>query len=593
MTKKDKLTHLLKHDKFLMQFIPAAIIFLALIAFALGSWQNASRTKEAQYNKAVGQRVTLAHDRLDERLNTSGTLLRAGNGLLYGSENVTTNEWQRFFSQVKGDEEFTGACIVGYAPIVTYEQKAAFETRLLSEGHSEGIVTSGAQQVMAPVLYATKFDNEAIAMPYGLDLYTNTTYTEAMNKARDSGKLTMTKVFVQPGTKNVKVVALFMPLYSQDTSVQTVDDRRAALRGFVYETININKLFFSLANEDEQALGITVVQSNSSDKPAIIYTSPSMRAVSNTQNSADSIVLNEYGQTWKLNFYADDDIVASSEQTNPASTLGLGIGLAVIASILAYMLLKYRTRIFAMAEEQKLQQAKDELLSLASHQLRTPATGVKQYVGMVLDGFGGPVPKEQAKLLEQAYKSNERQLQIINEFLYVAKLGSGSLTTTKHKFDLAPLVKDVIDEMKLEITEKRHRVQSKIPKSLPLKADEHSVRMIIENILSNAIKYTQPGGKITVEVSQGNREAVVTIRDNGVGIARKDQKQLFKQFSRIPNELTNEVSGSGIGLYLAQQLAVRNGGKITVESELGQGSTFTLTLPNWRVKKITMPKRST
>jgi signal transduction histidine kinase len=255
------------------------------------------------------------------------------------------------------------------------------------------------------------------------------------------------------------------------------------------------------------------------------------------------------------------------------------------------MLLKYRTKIFALAEEQKLQQAKDELLSLASHQLRTPATGVKQYVGMVLDGFGGPVPKDQAKLLEQAYKSNERQLQIINEFLYVAKLGSGSLITTKHKFDLAPLVRDVISEMDMDVKERHHSIKTKIPKSVPIKADEHSVRMIIENLLSNAIKYTQPGGKIAVELKQSTREAVIVVKDNGVGISKRDQKQLFKQFSRIPNELTNEVSGSGIGLYLAQQLAVRNGGKITVESEPARGSTFTLTLPNWRVKKITMTRR--
>ena len=111
--------------------------------------------------------------------------------------------------------------------------------------------------------------------------------------------------------------------------------------------------------------------------------------------------------------------------------------------------------------------------------------------------------------------------------------------------------------------------------------------MIVENMLANAIKYTQPGGKISIRVVKGIREARVEITDTGVGIAKKDMSLLFKQFSRIPNELSSEVSGSGIGLYLAQQLAIRNGGSITVESESGKGSTFILHLPLKKVKNLT------
>ena len=592
MVKKNKLTEILKHDTFLMQFVPAAVIFLALLAFALGNWQNASRSNQAQFDKAVEQRVSLATDRLEERLNTSGTLLKAGNGLLYGSEFVSTDEWKRFYSQLTGDEQFIGACMVGYVPIITSEQRAEFEALLQAEGYASGISTSRTDGVMAPILYATKFDHEAVEISYGQDMYSDALFKQAMETARDSGRVSMTKQFSPASNKEITSVALFMPIYADGKPINTLAERQAAHTGYVFETINIKKLFASIIDEDERAFGFTVQQTDTTASPTQLYASPLMKNFSKVAEPTEQALFNEYGQTWKLLFFASDDIVSSSERPNPATALGAGLGLAIIASILAYMLLKYRTRIFAMAEEQKLQQAKDELLSLASHQLRTPATGVKQYVGMVLDGFGGPVPKDQAKLLEQAYKSNERQLQIINEFLYVAKLGSGSLTTTKHKFDIAPLVRDVIEEMSLDVKEKHHTVKVKIPKSVPLKADEHSVRMIIENLLSNAIKYTQPGGKIEIELRQGNREVLVSIRDNGVGIAKKDQKLLFKQFSRIPNELTNEVSGSGIGLYLAQQLAVRNGGKITLESETARGSTFTLSLPNWRVKKITMPRRN-
>jgi signal transduction histidine kinase len=589
MVNLKNINRILKRDTFLMQFIPAAIVFLALLAFALGSWQNAVRSRDAQYSKAVEQRVAAAEDRLEERMKTSGTLLRAGNGLLYGSEYVSRDEWQLFYEQLTGSEQYIGAGIVGYAPIVNAAERIRFETIMGVEGLGSNIITTGNPDVMAPLLYATIFD-EAEQVAYGHDMYADAEFRATMHEARDSGDIGMTPL-VTKNDKNGSEVALFMPIYAYGLPVATVAERQTALVGFVYETLHINQLFSSLADERSNSFGF-VVSELGADRTNQLYRSANMRYFSSNERPVEQKIFNGFGRTWQLQFYAADTLVAANERTRPIDVLAIGIGLAVIASLLVYMLVKYRTRIFAMAEEQKLQKAKDELLSLASHQLRTPATGVKQYVGMVLDGFGGPVPKEQVKLLEQAYKSNERQLQIINEFLYVAKLGSGSLTTTKHKFDMAPLVRDVVEEMSIEIQERSHKVRIKIPKTMPIRADEHSVRMIIENLLSNAVKYTQPGGRIEVEMYQGNREVLVKVRDNGVGISRKDQKLLFKQFSRIPNELTNEVSGSGIGLYLAQQLAVRNGGKIVVESEPSRGSTFTLSLPNWRVKKITMRGRS-
>jgi two-component system phosphate regulon sensor histidine kinase PhoR len=283
--------------------------------------------------------------------------------------------------------------------------------------------------------------------------------------------------------------------------------------------------------------------------------------------------------------------VSATDRQRPSTILAGGMIIALVVSMVVYLLIQYRTRTFALAEEHRLQQAKDELLSLASHQLRTPATGVKQYLGMVMDGFGGKVAKEQTKLLEQAYQSNERQLQIINEFLYVAKIGSGSLTTSRQEFDLVPVVRDVVAEMDNDITEKGHKISLKTPKAIKVFADEHSVRMIIENLLSNAIKYTPAKGKIDVKVLRGRQNIKVSVSDTGIGIDKKDVSLLFKQFSRIPNELSSEVNGSGIGLYLAEQLALRNKGTISLESQPGSGSTFTLRLPSKSVRKFTKNSR--
>jgi len=424
-------------------------------------------------------------------------------------------------------------------------------------------------------------------------MYSEPSRRIAIDRARLSGTVAMTGALELQGTGEPGIV-LYAPVYTRGADISTEAARDTAIRGFVFVSLRTNDLFAHVQTGDEDNIGFTVREVAENGEPkqihsSFIQSSSQQRSKQLQEVSRANVAV--YGQTWQVTLFANEGIVSETENERPSTILAGGAAISIIASLAVYLLIQYRTRSFALAEEHRLQQAKDELLSLASHQLRTPATGVKQYIGMVLDGFGGSVPKDQLMLLEQAYKSNERQLQIINEFLYVAKLGSGSLTTTTHRFDIVPVVQDVIDEMKSEIKEKQHKLTVTLPKQCFVDADEHSVRMIIENLLSNAIKYTRSGGEIIVALQRTATDVRIRVDDSGVGIARKDLPLLFKQFSRIPNALSGEVSGSGIGLYLAQQLALRNGGKITVESEPNQGSSFMLHLPIKSVKKLTKIKK--
>jgi signal transduction histidine kinase len=262
------------------------------------------------------------------------------------------------------------------------------------------------------------------------------------------------------------------------------------------------------------------------------------------------------------------------------------------------LLLRSRARDLYVQKEKAVELAKDELLSLASHQLRTPATGVKQYVGMVLQGFAGRVPKQQQSLLEKAYASNDRQLRIINEILHLAKIDAGRIVLAKQPTNLNELISDIVGEQKQDIDAANHKIKVKLPeKPIAIVADAHILRMAIENVLSNSIKYTPRGGKIRIEVRRVKTKAYVIITDNGVGIAARDMEKIFRQFSRLHNEMSQTVGGTGIGLYLAKHLIELHRGTIEVESEPGQGSTFTIKLPlhsttSEYMKNLTAPHRS-
>jgi len=302
------------------------------------------------------------------------------------------------------------------------------------------------------------------------------------------------------------------------------------------------------------------------------------------------IIINN--QVWRIAYSVRSGIVSPAIRERPNNIAVGGIVFALLVSGLVYLLLQRRSRIVAESENRKLENAKDSMLSLASHQLRTPATGVKQYLGMVLEGFVGDITTEQKVLLQKANDSNERQLHIINEFLYLAKADAERIIVSPQKFDLGELVDEVTSEMNLEIIQAGHTLSIKQKvKYTPVYADRHSTRMIIENLLSNAIKYTPAGGKIIIILTKYRLNSSFSISDSGVGIAKKDMKKLFQQFSRIPNELTKQESGSGIGLYLSKHLIDLNGGKIIVESKRYKGSTFTVHLPNKTVKNITVSRR--
>lgn len=228
----------------------------------------------------------------------------------------------------------------------------------------------------------------------------------------------------------------------------------------------------------------------------------------------------------------------------------------------------------------EVNQSKDEFISLASHQLRTPATGVKQYIGMLLDGYCGEMTGTQKRLLTTAHESNERQLKIVNDLLHVAQVDAGKITLNKLTLDLNALIKDIVKEQADTIKNRQQAVlfdqRSRI---IVVNADQDRLRMVLENIIDNASKYSPPKSTITLKLHKTKSHIIIEVTDTGVGISAEDQAKLFKKFSRIDNSLSAHVGGSGLGLYWAQRIVELHNGTISVASVPDKGSTFTISLP--------------
>lgn len=231
--------------------------------------------------------------------------------------------------------------------------------------------------------------------------------------------------------------------------------------------------------------------------------------------------------------------------------------------------------------EFEITKMKDDFISIASHQLRTPATGVKQYVAMVLDGYAGKISEAQKIMLEKAYISNDRQLRIVDDLLRIAQLDSGKIKLVKTKVNLPNLVTDIVKEQQTKF--ESHQQTVKITYGVGAKVafmDESKMRMVIENILDNASKYSPNGSVISISTVRKDNCIFIRIKDQGVGISEADIEKLFTKFTRIVNPAARDVGGSGLGLYWSKKIVDLHQGTIEVASTLGNGTVFTIQVPN-------------
>lgn len=231
-------------------------------------------------------------------------------------------------------------------------------------------------------------------------------------------------------------------------------------------------------------------------------------------------------------------------------------------------------------ELQRLNDSKDEFISLASHQLRTPATAIKQLLGLLIDGFIDDVSEPVMEILRKTYESNERQISIVNSLLKVAQIDAGKIVLHKHLVDINKLVEGIIKQYEGVIGDRQQTVELTLHEG-PLRAniDDEYYRMAIENIIDNASKYTKHGGTIEIDTREVDDSVFVSIKDSGVGIKEEDLPSLFEKFNRIPNELSHTVSGSGLGLYWVQKVIDLHEGSIKVKSEINVGTIFAVRVP--------------
>ncbi|MFZ6035666.1 MAG: sensor histidine kinase [Patescibacteria group bacterium] len=229
----------------------------------------------------------------------------------------------------------------------------------------------------------------------------------------------------------------------------------------------------------------------------------------------------------------------------------------------------------------EIDQMKTEFISVASHQMRTPLSGVKWVLRMILDGDLGELNQQQHEMLLKGYETNERMILLINDLLNVSRIEEGRFqyrfvhasleeVVLRIRADLEPVIQKRGVKMKYD------RPEPPLPK---VNIDPDKIRLAVQNLTDNAIKYTPPGGTVTLRTYEEHGQLIFSVQDTGVGIPVDQQGRIFSKFFRADNVIRMQTDGSGLGLFIAKNIVENHRGTIWFESNEGKGTTFYFSLP--------------
>lgn len=576
----------LKHVPDIKSYAFAAfMVFLFGLIISIVAWRLDQQRIETQRDAALKEQVVSLENDISSRLTTYEQMLRGFRGFFAASPDIDQEAWQRYVTQYDYQRSYSGISGVGYAAYVDDSELPSYLAIMRQSTPAFTISPAGNRDVYAPLTFSSGVSSNGVitqSQNLGFDIMTDPTRRQMIEKARDSGQTKLSEkvtLLGDRGTANQSSFIMYVANYGRNRP-QSVQERQATIEGFVFAGFRSTDFFDEVMDfakpRDYQA--IQVFDGSSTNMENLLYQSENFQDFSEGSRT-QPFTMPAFDRSWTIRL-AGGPTITQADSQRPILILTGGTLLSLAIATVLFLTMLTRARAIVYAKRDEAQQAKDDLLSLASHQLRTPATAVKQYLGMMLEGYTGKLSKRQLPALQKAYVSNERQLETINQILYVAKADAGRLSIHPHYFDLNLLIDEIADDVTDSLETKQQTLQIEPSrKKIKLFADEACIRMVVENLISNASKYSHANTTISVKTGKTDQKAWIRVSDQGVGIDKADFDKLFKKFSRIDNDLALHVDGSGIGLYIDKVLIELHGGTIEVSSELGKGSVFTIYLP--------------
>jgi signal transduction histidine kinase len=566
----------IRRRPYLQQWVPFTVLVLGCVLTATAVTTIATRQEVATANAFRAD--TLAVQRVTQvQLDTVVAVTHAAAALLAASPEINFREFRAFVSGLQLRERYVGVDGIGFAPRVASGSLRTFVRSISLDGMTNLKVRpdgTRGEYFPAALLEPRDEDNSSTI---GFDLASEREQLEAMNRARDSDLPAVTEL-LEPNPaagRSGREFVLYLPIYRRGEPIDSTDERRRALVGFVFSRLSPDVIFSdSIAAATVRYLDIAIYDS-SKDADALLVSSGDGKG--GVQSSA---TLTIGGRQWLL--------VASSRQSNmaalpPEAQRTFVVG--ALVSLLLFALMRAQVRAWQTAERHAMElraadRAKDEFLAVLSHELRTPLNVVLGWLSMLRSG--GVREDRQAHALDIIDRNARTQAQLIDDLLEVSRILMGKMRLDKQPLSVVPAITAVVDSLRPAADAKDvalHGIDGAAGTFI-IAADAGRFAQIITNLVSNGVKFTQPGGAVWVNVEAEGEHVKISVRDTGIGIDPDFLPYVFDRFRQADASPTRSHNGLGMGLAIVRDLVRLHGGRIDVYSGgLNQGAVFVITLP--------------
>ena len=590
-----------------------AVLLLSLLVTGL-AWYYVRGTVEAQTQVRFDETVQATRAAVDRRTDAYLDALFGARGVFLASKAVGREEWESYVRSIETESRLEGLQALGFARYVAPEGREEFVQNAEEEGLPKirpDLDPGGERSAYFPLALVAPLDEANLDM-INRDDYTDPAHRVAMDLARDSGSPRATRmvyVLTAPPEGSQADLALgpgfavYLPVYAEGESVETVAERRSALKGFVVGYFRRDGLLDDVFGGGfDPAIDFEVYDGADVESGSLLYDADGVQRAGEEEYQPLFEEQSRSGvarRPWSLYFATLPAFNKGAESNLPAFVLASGIGVSILLFGISWMLV--RSRILAERASKDLEDANRELEGTnreleafsysVSHDLRAPLRSIDGFSQILQEDYEGVLDDEGLGYLGRVRAASGHMATLIDDLLDLSRVGRRPLR--REPVDLTGLAEGIVED--LRVSEPEREVEFVAGEGIEAWGDISLLKVALENLLGNAWKFTarEPRARIEFGANRnpgpGFLAPVYYVRDNGAGFDQKYADKLFGAFQRLHGQ--DEFEGTGIGLATVARIVHRHGGRVWAEGEVGEGATFYFTLGGRDLGDRTVPAK--
>ena len=579
-------------------YIPYVILIICLLITFLSTIyviRGTDQMDQLRFENAIQE----TQNNISTRIETYVSLLRGNAGMITAFPDITEVNYRKFLDRADLSQRYPGIQGIGYIQKISNENKQDFIDTQREKGiENYSIVPEREAEEYYPIVYLEPKELNENEVRIGFDVSTNTPRWKAMQRARDTGVRAASEAVILGQTNEQenkqRGFLIYLPIYSTSVTPESIDKRRETLSGFVYAPFKINDILLGIIGTDSNSLiNFKVYDGDKPEVAMLLYDSQSLK--NSTTNYIPRYIshrhINIAGHTWTIEFTNNQQFEVLSQRGLAPIILLSGLILSFVLFVLSrseYLARKnaevsYNKLSISQRELQRAIGIRDNFISIASHELKTPVTSLKVYTEVFLKYFKNKKDTKNIEYMQKMNRQIDKLTVLIRDLLDVSRLQSGRMSFREEEINITNVVKEVIEQINTINT--THTIMYTGISRKKILGDEDRLGQVVNNFLTNAIKYSPKADKIKITVKDQKNGVTVAVQDFGIGMDAKHLKRIFRRFYRVADTNEQTYPGLGMGLYICNEIIKRHNGEINVSSTKGKGSIFSFTIPYLKSKK--------